>query len=175
MNVHFLIMAGGKGTRFGDAEKCMSTVNGTTILGHLLNQISAISQTLTVSTTVRHLKTSEFCISRRIPVIYTAGDDYVEDLIKSLIEINRVPTVVLGSDTYFTDLPYFIKMIESSLKKEKMIIEFLQHKTMTGISLFNKIPENGNVMDYEEINSEWDFVININTKDDLKTATSRHE
>ena len=43
---------------------------------------------------------------------------------------------------------------------------------MTGISLFNKIPENGNVMDYEEINSEWDFVININTKDDLKTANS---
>ena len=30
MNVHFLIMAGGKGTRFGDAEKCMSPVNGKT-------------------------------------------------------------------------------------------------------------------------------------------------
>ena len=115
---------------------------------------------------------SGILLNRDIPVIYTAGDDYVEDLIKSLIEINRVPTVVLGSDTYFTDLPYFIKMIDSSLKKEKMIIEFLQHKTMTGISLFNKIPENGNLMDYEEINSEWDFVININTKDDLKTVNS---
>jgi len=173
VSIHFLIMAGGKGTRFGDAEKCMSAVNGIPVLENLLNQVSKIAKSITVSTTIRHVKTVELCISRGIQVVYTDGNDYVRDLRRSLAEIRRVPVLVLGSDTFFTDMPYFRSLISSSLKENKEIIEFLQHKNMTGISIFNRIPENESSMNYEEVNSERDYVININTKDDLDTVNLR--
>lgn len=171
--MHFLIMAGGKGTRFGDAEKCMSTVKGIPVLENLLDQVSKIAKSITVSTTFRHVKTVEFCISRGISLVYTDGNDYVSDLRTSLAEIRRVPIVVLGSDSFFTDLSYFKRLISSSLKENKEIIEFLQDKNMTGISIFNRIPENESIMNYEEVNSERDFMININTKDDLDTVNLR--
>jgi GTP:adenosylcobinamide-phosphate guanylyltransferase len=165
--IQFLIMAGGKGTRFGDQEKCMQKINGKSILENLIDSLMALSHFITVSTTARHTKTIEFCRSRHIPTIITEGKDYTDDLWHSIVRINRIPIIVMGSDTYITDLARFRSVISSPNNPAIPIVDILQNNTFSGISVFNRIPEKGETLEYHELNSEKNFSLNINTQEDL--------
>ena len=165
--ITFLLMAGGKGTRFGDQEKCMRDIGGNSILGNLIDSLTTLSHFITVSTTLKHGKTIEFCRSRNIPTIITEGNDYTDDLWHSIVKINKVPIIVMGSDTYITDLGHFRSVIASMNNSEIPIVDILQNNIFSGISLFNRIPGKGEILEYHELNSEKNFSLNINTLEDL--------
>lgn len=165
--MHFLIMAGGKGTRFGDPEKCMWKINGKIILEDLIDSLATLSHFITVSTTSNHKKTIEFCRSKHISTIITEGKSYTDDLWNSIAEISRVPITVMGSDTYITDLDHFSSMISSLNKPAMPIVDILQNHIFSGISVFSRIPEKYETLEYCELNSDRSFSLNINTQEDL--------
>jgi len=166
-NLQFLIMAGGKGTRFGNAEKCMQDTNGKSILENLIDSLKTLSDFISVSTTLLHRKTLELCRLKDVSVIITDGDNYINDLRSSIVSIGRVPLVVMGSDIYLTDLDQFRYMIKSLPDHAQPIIDLLQNNTFSGISVFSRIPEKDETMEYYEMNSEKNFSMNINTKEEL--------
>lgn len=166
--IQFLIMAGGKGSRFGDAEKCMHDLNGKSILENLIDSLLTLSDFIAVSTTSSHRKTIELCRLKHIKVVITDGTDYIHDLRKSIVKINRVPVVVMGSDIYFTDLDKFRDLIASLPDSVKPIVDILQDNTFSGISVFCRIPEKEEIMEYCEVNSENIFSLNINTEEELR-------
>ena len=171
-DMQFLIMAGGRGTRFGDPEKCMHNVKGKSILENLIDSLRTLSDFITVSTTLKHHKTIEFCRFKLISAIITEGDDYTDDLWHSIVKINRVPVVVLGSDIYLTDLNQFRTMITSLPDPAAPIVNLLQNSTFSGISVFSRIPDKGETLEYYELNSGKNFSININTEEDLSKVES---
>ncbi|WP_393970729.1 NTP transferase domain-containing protein [Oxyplasma meridianum] len=166
--IQFLIMAGGKGTRFGDAEKCMQIINEKSILENLIDSLRTVSDFISVSTTLFHRRTIELCRLKNISVIITDGNDYISDLRKSISMVNRIPTVVMGSDIYFTDLDMFRDLLVSLPEPSKPIIDLLQNNSFSGISVFTRIPERDAIMEYYEMNSEKSFSVNINTEEDLR-------
>jgi GTP:adenosylcobinamide-phosphate guanylyltransferase len=161
-------MAGGKGTRFGDPEKCMHGLKGKSILENLIDSLRTISDFITVSTTLKHQKTIELSRLKHISVIITEGENYTHDLWHSIVKINRVPVVVMGSDIYITDLNQFRTIITSLPDPAAPIIELLENSTFSGISVFSRIPEKEETLEYSELNSGKKFSININTGEDLR-------
>jgi len=90
-----VIMAGGRGERFGDPEKCLAPVCGIPLLFRVAGALAQVVDKLYVATTPRHRGVAAAAAKWGIDVIYTPGLGYEHDFVQLAA---YAPAVVAACD-----------------------------------------------------------------------------
>jgi GTP:adenosylcobinamide-phosphate guanylyltransferase len=90
-----IILAGGRGERFGDPEKCLAPVCGVPLLFRVAGALAQVVDKLYVATTPRHKRVAEAAARWGIDVIHTPGLGYEQDFARLAA---YAPAVVTACD-----------------------------------------------------------------------------
>ncbi|KUO83738.1 MAG: cobalamin biosynthesis protein CobY, partial [Pyrobaculum sp. JCHS_4] len=90
-----VILAGGRGERFGDPEKCLAPVCGVPLLFRVAGALAQVVDKLYVATTPRHKRVAEAAARWGIDVIHTPGLGYEQDFARLAA---YAPAVVTACD-----------------------------------------------------------------------------
>jgi len=90
-----IILAGGRGERFGDPEKCLAPVCGVPLLFRVAGALAQVVDKVYVATTPRHKRVAEAAARWGIDVIHTPGLGYEQDFARLAA---YAPAVVAACD-----------------------------------------------------------------------------
>jgi adenosylcobinamide-phosphate guanylyltransferase len=195
MRIVALIMAGGKGTRFGkDIEKPMVKLLGKTLIRRVIEATKAskrISETY-VAVTSYNSQTTEEAAKASAKVIETEGKGYHEDLRQAILKLNLIcPVLTISSDLPLLTGEFLDEIIDKYEKSRKPALTVLVpveqcHKYGVYSTSFyehegNKYAVSGiNIIDGQRILEEQqqeiivcrkpEAIFNINTPKDLESA-----
>ena len=126
-------MAGGKGSRLGNPEKCLIRIGGRRIIASLVETLSSLGFHNYVSTTGCHRNVVEFASVNGIGIIYTTGSGYEHDLRRSILSLSIVPVLLLPADFITSDKMLFQKVWELGIEKESGVVTFTINGNFNGI------------------------------------------
>lgn len=114
MTLTCLVMAGGRGERFGNPCKFMESVYGEVILRRLLNQLREVCSWIVLAVSKHTLScVKEMCLE--VECVELPGSGYVEDLSLALSAL-RKPLLVVGADVVITGDEILKDFIERSME-----------------------------------------------------------
>ncbi len=157
-------MAGGKGTRIGNPEKCLIVINKRTILDNLVSLLRKYVSGIYISVSKGMAATEKEAESYNLSIIRTEGRGYITDMNACFQVINDFPLFVVPGDIYVKDGKIFDMFIDMAKKSQKDIINLKSDGDFTGVSLFKK--SSGS---YEDIYFK-SCIINVNTMEDARRA-----
>jgi len=169
-----LVMAGGKGSRFGSSVKPFLRVCEKSSFLNVIEEALKLSNVIFIAVsnyTASYVK-KEIDKSKHkghILIIYTPGKGYAIDISLALRIIRERPLLVLPADYPFLTEKTIEKFLRLSLTYKEPIISLVRNGNFTGISLFKKY----NYEHWKNINIDGgkEF-LNINTPEDLLKARS---
>lgn len=100
MRLPALVMAGGKGERFGEGEKPMALYRGRPLVRHViasLEQAEKIGEIIVVTSPWTR-KTEEYLRKKEWRILRAPGRGYVEDMIYALKNLGLGPTLTMAAD-----------------------------------------------------------------------------
>ncbi len=155
-----LIMAGGKGSRLGFVEKALIKFNGKYMLEISYKILKKHFRNVYISVSKNVPKTIRYCVERNYDMIYTSGENYVDDLI-SCLKILGTPIFVTAVDVPMND-DIVIKLLDAyRIWKDYDIITATFKGKPIGVSVFKRIK--GRYKNYET-----NSIFDIDTYSDLK-------
>jgi adenosylcobinamide-phosphate guanylyltransferase len=195
MNIVALIMAGGKGTRFGgDTEKPMADFMGKTIIRRVIEatkESKKIAETY-VAVTANTPKTAKETKKVSVKVIKTDGKGYHEDLQQAIKIANLTcPVLIISADIPLLTGEFLDEIITKYIESGKPALtvmvpeETFQDYGLSAVSLYeyngNMYAVSGvNIMDGKRILEEQEqkvvftsrpeAVFTVNSKKDLQAA-----
>ncbi len=163
--MHYIIMAGGRSTRFG-SEKLISDLCGKKVIDYAIETMKKITEEFYVSTSKNAPLTREYIREIGLNLIETPGNGYPQD-IKFMQEYFSDDLLLLNGDSVFirpTHIRYFLSLFKGT--SQTAITYFEGRKVYVGlnIAVINSLEDLEILMDFEDIH------LNINTKDDLMEA-----
>lgn len=182
-----LLMAGGKGTRMNSTlEKPMTTVNGKTLIGHVLSALqgSSLVDEIIVATSHHSPETTLHIKNLGFRILETPGKGYVEDLSFILSHDDFQDEIIL---TITADLPLITGEIidlvleeyqKSSLPAMSVMVPveiFREHDLQASLVLENLVPSGLNILrgkDTEQdeevlVLDKIELALNINSPEDI--------
>ncbi len=164
----YIIMAGGKGSRFG-GEKLIAELCRKHVIDYSIEHIKKVTRNFIIATSKNSPKTRKYVIESGYEYIETPGNGYPQD-VKFMLDIFNDDLLLLNGDAVFINsnvIKYFLSKFND--------------RSMTGITIHNgsKIYVGLNIarpnsIDDLEIMLFGDFIyLNINTKEDLMEASKR--
>jgi adenosylcobinamide-phosphate guanylyltransferase len=195
MKIVALIMAGGKGTRFGgDTEKPMADFMGKTIIQRVIEatkESKKIAETY-VAVTTNSPKTAEEARKASVTVIKTDGKGYHEDLQQAVKTANLAcPVLIISADIPLLTGDFLgeliIKYIESGKPALTVMVpeETFQEYGLSAVSIYEykgkryavsgvNIMDGRRILEEQEqevvITSRHEAVFTVNSKKDLEAA-----
>ncbi len=157
-------MAGGKGTRIGNPEKCLIVINKRAILDNLVSILRKYVSEIYISVSKGMAATEKEAENLNLSIIRTEGRGYINDMNACFQVINDFPLFVVPGDIYVKDEKIFEMFIEMAKKSQKDIINLKSEGDFTGVSLFKK--SSGS---YEDVCFK-SCIINVNTMEDARRA-----
>ncbi|MGC8608813.1 MAG: NTP transferase domain-containing protein [Thermoplasmata archaeon] len=159
-----LIMAGGRGTRIGNPEKCLIVIGNRSLLDRNISLLRRYTSSIYVSVRDGMAATQREAMTRNAVIIKTEGSGYVSDLNTCLSFIGSFPILVIPGDIYVTDEKIFDSYVRKAAESNYDIINFKLNGDFTGLSFFNK--RSGSYIDMQFSGG----IANINTPEDLEKA-----
>jgi len=179
MRIVALIMAGGKGTRFGDeTEKPMAQFMGKPLIRRAIDatkESKKIKETY-VAVTVYSPKTAQEAKKESVTVIETDGKGYHEDLQQAVKEVNLLcPVLIISSDLPLLNGKFLDEIIDTYINSGKpaltvMIPEEAFHEYgLSSVSLYEHkgkpyAVSGINIMDGQRINDEQEQEIVVSSR-----------
>ena len=166
-----LIMAGGKGKRFGDPFKFLRSVEGISIIDRLIAFIRALTDQIYICTGKDEFgQISEICRRHRLRAILTDGSGYAPDLMYSLSSIDSFPVLVSGADVCIID-PQKVRIgITEALRWGHESVSIFCGNEATGISVILRKPRHHDPLSYVNMEIDDGSVVNVNRIEDLERA-----
>ena len=90
-----VIMAGGRGRRAGDPEKCMWPLCGVPLLFRVAGALAQVAAKVVVLTTPAHRRVAKYAAEWGLEVVYTPGEGYEKDFLHAA---RLAPAVVAACD-----------------------------------------------------------------------------
>ncbi|ARD85183.1 NTP transferase domain-containing protein [Ferroplasma acidiphilum] len=166
--VDAIIMAGGKGSRMGTAEKMLLKVNGEKVIDAIIK----ILQNLNFNISLCISENTRFLDGYHSLRTIMGQGDYALDL-NYAIKTCSLPVLIVPSDVIIKpDMIHDFVTSASSL--DTAIATLIVNNKLSGISMFFKKPETGN-LPYKNIEILRDDFFNLNCPDDYKKALHRFE
>jgi GTP:adenosylcobinamide-phosphate guanylyltransferase len=165
-------MAGGKGVRMHDPEKCMIRIGKFIIIANLVEILSHSGFEIVIATTSLHRKVCRFAEKNRMDIVYTAGSGYEKDLGEAVVSLGKVPVLVAPCDLITGDRGLFEEVWEAGTRSGAGVVTFTLNGDLSGISVMNRLPQMGIPMDFETIDIRSGGSFNVNTPADLERARS---
>ena len=190
MKLDALIMAGGRGSRLGvKEEKPLLIFKEKSLIEHVLQALknSKHVDKIFVATSKNTQKTEQEMKRKSIAVIRTPGRGYVEDMRFALEELNLGKTLVVSADLPLLSSEDIDWVAEEYFKQDKASLAvfvpketFKKYKLVPSIVINGCVPAGVNIVDGKNlikseaklVSEKLQFVLNINTPEDLKTAKS---
>jgi len=195
MRIVALIMAGGRGKRFGgDIEKPMIKLLGKPLIRRVIEATKAakrISETY-VAVTLYNSKTAEEAAKASAKVVETKGQGYHADLREAILKLNLTcPVLTISSDLPLVNgefLDEIIDKYEKSLKPALTVLVPIENCRKHGIHPTSLYEHEGNtyavsginIIDGRRISEEQqqdviicrrpEAIFNVNTFEDLESA-----
>lgn len=168
--VFCLILAGGRGSRFGSPLKFLTSVCGKPIIEKLVEDIETICQYIVLALSKRTLAAAYLCRDMHsIECVETSGEDLVNDL-TLLLDVFPKPLLVLGADIHLSSNQILLDFITRALKAKEDVITLVvgESEKLVGVALFKK-----SYGSWINIPYPGDSVIDIDSYDDLKRVEYR--
>lgn len=167
-----IIMAGGKGSRMRDPEKCLIRIGKLSIIANLSEILSHLGYETFIATTSLHRKVIQFAEENSIDIIYTAGSGYETDLGEAIVSLAKVPVLVVPGDLITVDKSLFLEAWKAGTRSGAGVVTFTLNGNFSGISVINRLPPIGMPMDFETADIRSGGSFNVNTPADLELARS---
>ncbi len=171
-NILCLVMAGGRGSRYGSPEKIVLNVCGKKLIGYVIDVIRPLCRDIVLAISRNTYKIPEvrnLCIEGDIDCVETSGMGYVEDLSLLLCSI-RKPILVMPADIIIRR-GVVEDFVERAMKMNEdvitMAIEGNGVEEPIGIGLFNSCGGNWANIVYSPKSA-----VDIDTRNDLEIAES---
>ncbi|CCC82451.1 GTP--adenosylcobinamide-phosphateguanylyltransferase [Thermoproteus tenax] len=107
-----VILAGGRGSRFGDPQKCLRPVCGVPMIMRVVASLQPYVSRLVVATTRGHAAVAWLARTWDMEVIYTEGGGYERD-ISALLKL--APVVIASCDLPFLEPHHVAELIENDV------------------------------------------------------------
>ncbi|MCS7112148.1 MAG: NTP transferase domain-containing protein [Ignisphaera sp.] len=162
-----VILAGGRGSRFGSPLKFLTHVCGKPLIEKLLTDIEIVCRYTVIALSKRTLDAVHVCKNKHYiaECVETSGEDLVHDL-ALLLEMFPKPLLVVGADIYMTNNKILIDFIDRALKTEENVVTLVVNndgEKLVGITLFKK-----SYGSWRNITYPKNSVMDIDDYDDLK-------
>jgi adenosylcobinamide-phosphate guanylyltransferase len=196
MDIVALIMAGGKGTRFGgDTEKPMAMFQGKPLIRRVIEAAkeSKNISDVYVAVTSYSPKTAQEAKKAEVKVVETDGKGYHEDLQQAVKEGNIAgPVLIVSSDLPLLTGEFLDEIIDKYKKSGKPAVtvmipeEAFQEYGLTAVSLYEhegkmyavsgiNILDGNRILEEQEqevvVSKRPEAVFNVNSCKDLETVT----
>ncbi len=159
-----VVMAGGKGSRFGHVEKPMINLAGIPLIDHVMRPLLAYGLKTVIAVSSNTQDTARHCKSSNYEVVMTDGNDYHEDLCYLTDLFGVILTVV--SDIPFLTQAHIKAILDSDRGGDSVVACTMDRDELMPFGL--------NIVDGPRdryLLFDNDFVeINVNTQDDLDFA-----
>ncbi len=164
-----IIMAGGRGTRFGSPLKFLSHICGKSVLEKLLMDSEIVCRYIVLALSKTTLRIKHICTDKYsiIDCIETSGEDFIRDL-TLLLDILPKPLLMIAADVYISDNKILIDFVNRALKTSEDIVTLTiddNGEKLVGITLFKKPHGSWRNIIYSK-----NSVIDIDKVDDLKNV-----
>lgn len=167
-----LLMAGGKGERMGNPLKFLMEIDGRSILERLIEIIHRLFDTVYIAVTPSNQERVR-SVCKYCNILVTSGEGYAFDLNMALGNILQYPVLVMGSDTLIIDLATFISDMRRGYSERTDLVNLITRKSGFNASIFKRPPSSPTeVLEHTDIFVSEGIAININTRSDLKRASS---
>ena len=167
-----IIMAGGKGTRMQDPEKCLIRIGKLSLIANLFEILSYSGFKIVIATTRLHRKVTQFAEENGIDTVYTSGSGYETDIGEAVASLARVSSLVVPGDLMTADKNLFREVWEAGTRSGAGVVTFTLNGNFSGISVINRLPLFGIPMDFETVDIRSGGSFNVNTPADLELARS---
>lgn len=166
-----IILAGGKGSRFGSPLKFLSNICGEPLIEKLLNDIGMLCKYVVMALSRRTLKASYICTTYFFTdCIETSGEDFVEDLI-FLLDALPKPLFMIAADVYVKHKEILVDFLRRAFEAEEDVITLTidgnDQEELVGITLFKK-----NRGSWRNISYPKNSIIDVDKVSDLETVRS---
>ncbi len=170
-SVTCLIMAGGRGSRYGSPNKIVANVCGKPLIRHVIDSIKSVCRDVYIAISKN---TSDIAVIRRlcteeVRCVKTSGEGYVKDLISIMCSLPK-PTLVISGDI-FTHKDIVEEFVAKALKIGKDVVTMVVSKNgieePVGISLFKSCGGTWANIVYSS-----ESVVDVDTLKDLEIAES---
>ena len=145
-----VVMAGGKGSRFGGPHKIFANVCGEPVIIRLLKQLREVCNHITVALSRNTMIFAKSICVDDVDCVETSGRDFVEDL-TLLLASHKKPVLIVAGDTVAKSYKVFEEFVEKSMGVEADITNIVvgngRSKKLVGVSMFKK--ESGLWIDIE--------------------------
>ena len=170
-----LVMAGGKGTRMGLAEKYMMNAGGTPLVERILQAACMLSRAIYVCTSGQIPQLERLASTYGASIIYGAGRSYYEDLSRSYIRVKEYPLLVIPGDLAIPDEQVLTSFLSRAVELECDLVNLSAGGNITGICLIRHRPMDAKELSYDAIDFPQDAVVNVNTASDFERAEKLFE
>ncbi|MHB1708244.1 MAG: NTP transferase domain-containing protein [Thermoplasmataceae archaeon] len=167
-----ILMAGGKGARMRDPEKCLISIGKLSIIANLSGILSHSGFETVIATTRQHSKVTQFAEENGIDIVYTAGSGYETDLGEAVVSLAKVPVLVVPGDLVTAHKGLFLEVWETGTRSGAGVVTFTLNGNFSGISVMNRLPLIGIPMDFGTVDIRSGGSFNVNTPADLEHARS---
>lgn len=162
-----IIMAGGKGTRFGSPLKFLSHICGKPILEKLIEDVGIICRYIILALSRVTLEAKYVCRNKYLVTdcIETPGENFVKDL-TLLLDILPKPLLMIAADVYILDNRILVDFVNKAFKTSEDVVTLTvddDGEKLIGITLFKKSYGSWRNIVYPKNN-----VIDIDKIDDLE-------
>ncbi len=164
-----IIMAGGKGTRFGRPDKTLVEVGGKTLLERLMSQVSEFSANIFVCSSNNSPTVVEVSKEKEYKLLMEPGNNFVEAVRTCLASINKFPCLVLPGDVFLGDARVLGEFIDFYTTSSAELVTMIHNSLLIGISIYRKLPVAGEVLSHENYDCQENMIFNVNTEEDYKT------
>lgn len=166
--MRYVVMAGGRSTRFG-SEKLISNLCGRHVIDFVIDSMGKITHEFYVATSNNAPMTRDYLNKLNMKLIETPGKGYPQD-VKFIQEYFSDDLLLLNGDSIFirpSHIEYFLSLYEGN--SQTAITYFDGKKIYIGLNIaaLNSFEDIEIQMDDEDIH------LNINTKEDLMEANRK--
>ncbi|MEM0005759.1 MAG: NTP transferase domain-containing protein [Ignisphaera sp.] len=163
-----IILAGGKGSRFGSPLKFLSNICGKPLIEKLLNDVEILCEHAVIALSKKTLGASYICATNKYlstDCIETSGDDFVKDLV-FLLDALPKPLFMIAADVYVQNREILVDFLRRALEAQEDIITLTiddDREKLIGITFFKK-----NCGSWRNISYPKNSVIDVDKVSDLE-------
>jgi len=166
--VDAVIMAGGKGSRMGTEKKMLLEINGEKVIGNIIKTLK--DQNFTISLCIS--ENTKFLDGYRSIRTINGHGNYAEDL-NYAISMCSLPVLIVPSDVIFPRYMLY-DFVEKAFSLDTAIATLIVNGMLSGISIFFRKPETGN-LPYKNIEVYSKDFFNLNYPEDYRKAVKYFE
>ncbi len=136
-----VILAGGKGTRIGNPEKCLLDFCGQPLIEHVLNIVRTFFRKIVVATTIKHRNILKFCKESSVDILITPGLGLCYDLCMLVNITHTRPLIIFPCDLILTRDIVQQVLHAARIAEENICLTFIDERGgFTGITVitYNK-------------------------------------